>query len=116
MTSKDNMTEKPTIIKGGKHSDNRGLMRFVNDFHFEDIKKFYLIKHPDISIVRAWQGHQFEKKYFYPIEGSFVIAWVKIDDFQNPSDNLTPEHHILSANNSEIIAIPKGLCKRIKSP
>jgi dTDP-4-dehydrorhamnose 3,5-epimerase-like enzyme len=109
------MPEQPTIIKGGTYSDQRGSMRFVNDFHFKDVKRFYFIKHPDTSVVRAWQGHQFEKKYFYPISGSFVVAWVKIDDFNNPSDDLIPEYHIISAKNSEILSIPKGYANGLKA-
>lgn len=109
------MIKKPAIIKGGSFSDERGTMRFVNEFRFEDVKRFYFIKHTDTSVVRTWQGHQFEKKYFYPITGSFVIACVKIDDFQNPSDKLIPEYHILSANNSEILTIPKGYANGLKA-
>jgi hypothetical protein len=55
------MFEKPAIIKGGSFSDDRGILRFVNDFRFDDVKRFYLIKHTDPSVIRAWQGHQFEK-------------------------------------------------------
>ena len=109
------MPETPSIIKGGTFTDNRGTMRFVNAFDFPDVKRFYFIKHPDTAVVRAWQGHQFEKKYFYPITGSFIVAWVKIDDFENPSDDLIPEYHILSANNSEIISVPKGYANGLKA-
>jgi dTDP-4-dehydrorhamnose 3,5-epimerase len=109
------MNEKPNIIKGGNFTDQRGIMRFVNDFNFSDVKRFYFIKHPDIEVIRAWQGHQYEKKYFYPISGSFVVAWVKIDDFNNPSKDLKPEYHILSATNSEIASIPKGYANGFKA-
>ena len=109
------MIEKPTIIKGGSFVDERGSMRFVNDFRFNDVKRFYFVKHPYTSIIRAWQGHQFEKKYFYPISGSFVVAWVKIDDFSNPSIDLIPEYHILSSENSELIMIPKGYANGLKA-
>jgi len=109
------MTEKPTIIHGGIFSDERGSMRFVNDFRFDDVKRFYFIKHTDTSVIRAWQGHQFEKKYFYPISGSFIVAWVKIDDFQNPSKVLIPEYHILSAQNSEIVSVPNGYANGLKA-
>lgn len=109
------MPEQPTIIKGGIFADQRGSMRFVNDFSFDDVKRFYLIKHPETSVIRAWQGHQFEKKYFYPISGSFIVAWIKIDDFENPSMDLIPEYHILSAGNSDIISIPKGFANGLKA-
>jgi len=109
------MSEIPKIIKGGTFSDERGQIRFVNDFHFNDVKRFYLIKNLSTETIRAWQGHQFEKKYFYPITGSFVVAWVKIDDFENPSKNLIPEYQIISASSSEIITIPKGYANGLKA-
>jgi len=109
------MTEKPTINKGGFFSDERGKMRFVNEFKFEDVRRFYFIKHLDTSVVRAWQGHQFEKKYFYPISGSFAIAWVKVDDFDNPAEDLIPEIHFLSADKSEILAVPRGYANGLKA-
>jgi len=109
------MIEKPTILQGGTYTDSRGIMRFVNAFDFPDVKRFYFIKHPDTSVVRAWQGHEIEKKYFYPITGSFIVAWVKIDNFENPSDDLVPEYHLLSAQNSEILSIPKGYANGLKA-
>ena len=109
------MQEQPSILKGGIFTDHRGSMRFVNDFRFGDVKRFYFIKHPDTTVVRAWQGHQFEKKYFYPIAGSFLVAWVKIDDFEKPSRDLLPEYHILSTENSEIISVPKGYANGLKA-
>lgn len=107
--------EKPRIIKGNFFKDNRGILRFVNDFNFEGIKRFYLIKHPDTSFVRAWQGHQYENKYFYPVNGSFVVAWVEIDNFENPSNNLIAQYHILSEDKSEILYIPKGYANGLKA-
>jgi len=109
------MIEKPTILQGGTYIDSRGIMRFVNAFDFPDVKRFYFIKHPDTSVIRAWQGHEIEKKYFYPITGSFIVAWVKIDNFENPSKDLVPEYHLLSAQNCEILSIPKGYANGLKA-
>ncbi len=106
---------EPKIIQGGTFTDHRGTMRFVNDFKFGEVVRFYFIKHPDTKFVRAWQGHQFEQKWFYPISGSFAVAWVKIDDFHNPSKDLIPEFHIISSNKSELIHIPKGYANGIKA-
>ncbi len=106
---------KPKIIQGGIFTDHRGTMRFVNDFKFTDVVRFYFIKHPDVNFVRAWQGHKHEQKWFYPVSGSFVFAWVKIDDFNNPSKDLIPEFHIISSDKSELIHIPKGYANGIKA-
>ena len=106
---------KPQIIQGGTFTDHRGEMRFVNEFKFDDVVRFYFIKHPDVSFIRAWQGHQFEKKYFYPITGSFVVAWVKIDNFEKPSPELIPEYHIIDSAKSEIVMVPKGYANGIKA-
>lgn len=103
------------VIKGGFFNDHRGEMRFVNAFKFNAIKRFYLIKHPNTNFVRAWQGHEFEKKYFYPITGSFVVAWVKIDNFNNPSPILTPNHHIIKSQVSELLYIPPGYANGLKA-
>lgn len=109
------MIEIPSIIKGSSFLDQRGSIRFVNEFHFEGVKRFYSINHPDPGVIRAWQGHQLEKKYFYPLAGRFVVAWVKIDDFNAPSKSLIPEYHILSAQNSEILSVPKGYANGLKA-
>ena len=109
------MTNQPKIIKGSIHIDHRGTVRFVNDFKFTDVVRFYTIRHPDTETIRAWQGHRVEKKWFYPLSGSFVIAWVKIDDFSNPSQNSVPEYHIISSSKSEIIYIPEGYANGLKA-
>ncbi|MDY0279118.1 MAG: hypothetical protein EOM59_16130 [Clostridia bacterium] len=96
------------IIKGNYHTDHRGIVRFVNDFTFDGIKRFYAITHPDTNIIRAWQGHKRETKYFFVAKGSFLINWIKIDDWSKPSKGLNKESHILSDKQSEILIIEAG--------
>jgi dTDP-4-dehydrorhamnose 3,5-epimerase len=96
------------LIKGNIHKDQRGIVRFVNDFHFENVKRFYSITHPNTSTIRAWQGHKLETKYFYVTKGSFLINWIKIDNWQQPSKDLKINTHTLSDNQSEILIIPPG--------
>ncbi len=105
----------PEIINGGIFSDNRGDIAYVNGFNFEGVKRFYIIEHPDSSVIRAWQYHRIEKKWFYVVQGSFCIAWVKVDNWENPSPNLAVEFKILNASESEIISIPAGYANGLKA-
>lgn len=96
------------LIKGNIHKDHRGIIRFVNDFHFDKIKRFYTITHSDTTTIRAWQGHQLETKYFYVTKGSFLINWIKIDNWRQPSKDLNINTHVLTDTQSEILTIPPG--------
>ena len=106
---------KPQIIKGSSHKDHRGTIRFVNDFDLKDVKRFYTIQHPDTSIIRTWQCHEIETKYFFPLKGSFVVAWVEIDDFDKPSINPKADYKILKDNKSEVVYIPPGYANGFKA-
>lgn len=109
------MDTNPYIIEGGFFSDDRGRLSFVNDFNFADVKRFYMIDHPETDTVRAWQGHVVEKKYFYVVKGSFCIAWVKIDNWDNPSSELRAEYEILNENQSRILCVPCGYANGLKA-
>ena len=96
------------IIKGNTFTDARGTLRFVNDFHFEGIKRFYTITHPDTSVIRAWQGHKIESKHFFVTKGKFLICWIAIDNWENPGKNLKVNQQILSADEPQMLIIPAG--------
>lgn len=103
------------LIKGNIHKDQRGTVRFVNNFHFENVKRFYTITHPDTNIIRAWQGHKLETKYFYVTKGSFLINWIKIDNWEKPSLDLKINTHILSDQESEVLIVEPGHANGFKS-
>lgn len=105
----------PKLIKGGLHEDARGIISFVNDFDFSPVKRFYLITHPNTDIVRAWQGHKIECKWFYCTKGSFEIKVVKIDDWTNPSKELMIESYILTATKSQVLAVTEGYATGIRA-
>lgn len=96
------------IINGNQHIDHRGIVRFVNDFGFEGVKRFYTITHPDTEIIRGWQGHKLETKYFYVAKGTFQISWVKVDDWEHPSGDLEIQTKILTDQESEILVVEPG--------
>jgi dTDP-4-dehydrorhamnose 3,5-epimerase len=103
------------IIKGEVFTDSRGRLSSLNDFRFNDVRRVYFIHHPDEKIIRGWNAHQFEKKWFYCVKGSFTLAFVKIDSWENPSEYLIPEVFVLNERESEIICLPEGYANCIKA-
>lgn len=110
-----NATKAVRIWKGGTYSDERGRLSFVNELSLLGVKRFYTILHPSTYVIRAWQGHRCEAKYFFPLRGRFLIAWTKIDDFANPSNELRAEYHILDDADREIVHIPGGYANGLKA-
>lgn len=106
---------KPILIKGGTFTDERGTLSFVNEFDLSAVKRMYTINHPNKRVIRAWQGHQQESKWFKCIKGSFVVAWKEIDDFSNPSNHPAPEHTLLKSTEPFILFIPPGYANGLKA-
>lgn len=103
------------IYPGGFISDKRGVIRFCNEFQFEGIKRFYSIKHLSVEVIRAWQGHKRETKYFYVTKGIFLINWINIDNWEYPSKELVINTHTLTDTQSEVLTIPPGHVSGIKA-
>ena len=105
----------PTLYKGGSYSDERGNIRFVNEKIPGNYKRFYLITPANTAVIRAWQGHKFEKKAFYALTGSFIIAVVKPTHFEVPGDDEIPEFFELTKDNNALLNVPGGCYTGIKS-
>lgn len=99
---------EPTLIKGGLAVDDRGRLTFVNDFNFSNVKRFYNIQNHQPKFVRAWHGHRNEGKYFFAAKGSFVVAVVKVDNWENPSKDLKVHRFVMSDGNPSILHVPAG--------
>ena len=96
------------IISGGIHIDQRGKLGYVNDFDLSPVKRFYHITHPNTDVIRAWQGHQIEVKWFTCIKGSFRVNLIKIENWKNPSSQLRSDEFILTESKSQVLHIPGG--------
>lgn len=105
----------PELIRGGNFTDERGTLSFVNDFDLKEVKRFYSITHTDKSVVRAWQGHQQETKWFRCLKGCFVVAWKKIDNWNKPSEFPEAEYEILDATENKVLRIPPGYANGLKA-
>lgn len=110
--------EEVKVIEGEIFKDKRGQISSLNTFHFEGVKRCYIIHHPDASIIRGWHAHKDERKWFYCIKGRFSVALVKIDNWDNPSSDLKAEIHYLSDKDSKLVCVPKGYgnCLKAWSP
>ncbi|MDC0048067.1 dTDP-4-dehydrorhamnose 3,5-epimerase family protein [Verrucomicrobia bacterium] len=96
-------------------SDQRGEITHSNNSSLEKISRFYFIEHKSTEVVRAWQGHPVEKKMFVAVTGEFLLAWVKIDNFSNPSLNLQAEYIKLSPEKNKCVSIPAGYANGLKA-
>ena len=103
------------LLQGGRHTDKRGVVLYNNNFDLTPVKRFYIIHHAETSVVRAWQGHQREHKYFMCIKGSFVVAWKEIVDLNKPVSNSEAAFEILNANESNVLSIPPGYANGLKA-
>ncbi|WP_104384579.1 WxcM-like domain-containing protein [Sphingobacterium sp. HMA12] len=96
------------LIQGGIAKDERGQIRFVNDFDMSLVKRFYIIKNADTELVRGWRAHRIEQRWFYVLSGSFNVDFVKIDNWENPASSLPVEKRILNAADMKILHVPAG--------
>ncbi len=104
--------EKPGIIKGNSFTDDRGSLFFNNDFNASHIKRIYYIENKDNQFVRGWTGHKIEQRWFSAAQGSFTINLIKIDNWENPFENLPVMKFEL---NSESLHVPSGYASAIQS-
>jgi len=94
------------IIKGGIAVDDRGCLRFVNDFDFNNVKRFYQVENHRAGYIRAWHGHEKEGKYVWVASGSALVGIVPLDG--KPGDTGVALKYVLSDKSPSILWIPPG--------
>jgi len=110
-----NQSLKPLLIEGSIFKDDRGVIEFVNDFSLSSIKRMYFSSNANTEIIRAWQGHKVESRWFYCLQGVVDIRVVEIDNWDDPSDKLTVHQFILKSNVQQVLFVPKGYANGFKS-
>ena len=108
------MEEKIESLEGGIAVDERGQLTFVNDLDMTEVRRFYTIRNADMEVIRAWHAHQHERKWYYVVKGAFTMAFVKIDNWENPSPDLVPEVYHLTEKESRILLVPEGYAGYVK--
>ena len=89
------------LFNGSSFTDERGTVRFVNIFDLKKVVRMYCIE-PNLSIIRAWQGHKRETKWFFVAKGRFLVKTIRMEDLKDISPI------ILSDQESKVLEIPGG--------
>lgn len=105
----------PVLLRGDLAVDDRGAVGFVNDFSFEGVKRFYSVENHAAGFVRAWHGHRREQKFVTAVSGSALVCAVQVDDWDQPSPDLTVHRHVLSARRPSVLFIPAGFANGFMS-
>ena len=105
----------PKIITGNSHTAARGTLYYNNDFDASAVKRIYVIENVNTEIIRAWQGHKIEQRWFSAINGSFKIGLIKIDDWENPAKNLEMLTFTINADTLEVLHVPQGYVSSIQA-
>jgi len=108
-------TSNYKFISGGMAQDQRGKIRFVNDFDMTAVRRFYLISNSNLDTIRGWRGHKIEQRWFYAVSGQFLIRLVKIDHWEQPSAFLTIEEVVLDASEGSVLHIPAGYATAVQA-
>lgn len=102
------MNKETKIYQGGISVDDRGSVRFVNEFQFQNVKRFYQVENHKSGFIRAWHGHRLEGKYVYVLQGSILLGTV---DMISEKIN----KYILTDKNPKILWIPPGFYNGFKT-
>ena len=106
---------KPFIINGDLSVDARGELMFVNQFNMKLVKRFYVVSNHKQGFIRAWHAHKIESKYVFIVNGTALISTVQIDNWDDPSNDLTVDKFVLTAKKPSILYIPSGYANGFKT-
>jgi dTDP-4-dehydrorhamnose 3,5-epimerase len=105
---------KPLIIPISIHKDERGELRYCNEFDLSSFKRFYSIGFGASDQIRAWQAHKIEMKSIIPIQGITKVVLVRIADFDNRIASEVYEF-TLDSKIPEVLLVPRGYANGFQS-
>ena len=97
------------LYQGAQSIDDRGYVTFVNDFNFQNVKRFYQVENHEAGFIRAWHGHVNEGKYVFVSNGSIKL---KIAPLVIKGDQVLlsdkSEQFYLTSRDPKVLYIPPG--------
>lgn len=100
------------LLRGDISVDDRGKVRFINDFDFSGVKRFYQVENHSRGFIRAWHGHTRESKYVYVASGSALVGTIDMN-FEEGHEH--PQKQVLSAAKPSVLWIPPGYANGFKN-
>lgn len=95
------------LISGDIAVDNRGSVRFVNDFDFKGVKRFYVVENYGDDF-RGWHGHRKESKWVYVTNGIALVGVAKLDTEE-------VQWFVMGEARPQILCIPAGYANGFKA-
>ena len=102
------MSDDLRLIDGAAAVDDRGTVRFCNDFDMAEVKRFYVVTNHAPRFIRAWHAHKNEKKYAYVASGAALFAAVKIDNWESPDKSAQIHRFTLAEDKPGVLRVPGG--------
>ncbi|WP_228453891.1 WxcM-like domain-containing protein [Chryseobacterium fistulae] len=103
------------IHQGNKHEDQRGIITYNNEFDTQNVKRIYTIENHSKGFIRGWQGHKIEQRWFAAMKGKFEISVIEVDDFDQPSKELTIHKFMLDDQSLTYLHVPAGCITAIQA-
>jgi len=97
------------LIEGKVAADDRGTVKFVNDFNFEGVKRFYQVENHRRGFIRAWHCHEREGKYVYVVTGAALVGVVEYKQLDGGvMEGSVPQRFVLCEELPKVLWIPPG--------
>ncbi len=96
------------IINGGSTTDDRGTVRYVNDFTFDNVRRFYTVTNKNKDYIRDWHGHYKETIYAHVVSGSVLMGLINLK-------NNEAYKYLLEGAEPKILIIPPGYASSFQS-
>ena len=106
---------EPTVIVGGRATDDRGALGFINGFDLSEFKRFYTVENHEAGFTRAWHGHLKESKAILVLRGTALVCAVKMTDTKSPSKDEPLKRVVLSESSTSALFVPAGYANGFKT-
>lgn len=96
------------IFNGAIVADDRGTVKFVNDFNFKGVKRFYQVENHRRGYIRSWHCHEREGKYVYVVKGAALIGVAPLVKSQGVLSLGEAQKFVLCEELPKVLWIPPG--------